>query len=201
MPQRASELPARWPSGRAYCGSAPSHRLDRSGGQAHDAHDNTIAHNIFVDCKPAAPTGTLVEHNICLGGKWDEIEGKARPIVTFTTNLLDADPRFVDAANGNYQLRDDSPAFALGFKLTPSEKIGLQQTADRRRAPRWPGRALPAESDSRGFGRGLREWRSGLVDSASAPGITLPGAAGTSEFWRRCRFCLDGWASSSTLNG
>lgn len=38
---------------------------------------------------------------------------------------VSADPRFVDIARMNFQLRDDSPAFAMGFKRIPFERIGL----------------------------------------------------------------------------
>ncbi|MFA6545299.1 MAG: right-handed parallel beta-helix repeat-containing protein, partial [Limisphaerales bacterium] len=83
----------------------------------------------------AAPTGTIIARNICQGGKWDEVEKKAQPFVTFQDNLLNADPHFLDAANGNFQLRDDSPAYALGFKRIPIEKIGLYKDSDR---ASWP---------------------------------------------------------------
>ena len=49
--------------------------------------------------------------------------------------MLDADPHFVDAAKGNFQLRDDSPAYKLGFQRIPIEKIGLVD--DETRAS-WP---------------------------------------------------------------
>ncbi len=39
--------------------------------------------------------------------------------------FLDHDPGFVDRANGDFRLKDDSPAFKLGFKQIPVEKIGL----------------------------------------------------------------------------
>jgi hypothetical protein len=42
-------------------------------------------------------------------------------------NLTDADPHFVDPSSGNYQLRDDSPAFAIGFNRTPIEGIGPEK--------------------------------------------------------------------------
>ena len=35
-----------------------------------------------------------------------------------------ADPMFVDAANGDYRLRPESPALKLGFKPIPAERIG-----------------------------------------------------------------------------
>lgn len=85
----------------------------------------------ILDGEPAAPKGSLIARNIQFGGKWDEVDKKARPFVTFQDNLLGVDPGIVDAANGNFQLRDDSPAFELGFKRIPVEEIGLINNADR----------------------------------------------------------------------
>jgi hypothetical protein len=82
-----------------------------------------------------APRGNLIERNICVGGRWGDFEAKAKPLVTFRDNLLDQDPRFVDAEHLNFRLKDDSPAFKLGFKRLPLEIIGLYQ--DDRRAS-WP---------------------------------------------------------------
>jgi hypothetical protein len=90
--------------------------------------------NILED-EPAAPKGNIVAHNICRGGRWDEIEEIARPLTTFEANLLDQDPLFVDPAHMNFQLRDGSPAYKLGFRRIPIEKIGLYE--DERRAS-WP---------------------------------------------------------------
>ncbi|OGV66548.1 MAG: hypothetical protein A3K19_23835 [Lentisphaerae bacterium RIFOXYB12_FULL_65_16] len=81
--------------------------------------------NILAE-EPAAPKGTIVKRNIIYQcDKWDEIEGKARPYVTLEDNLIAEDPHFVDAARQNFQLRDDSPAWRLGFQRIPIEKIGL----------------------------------------------------------------------------
>jgi len=39
--------------------------------------------------------------------------------------LIDGDPGFIDSSNENFQLKEDSPAFKLGFERIPVEKIGL----------------------------------------------------------------------------
>jgi len=40
------------------------------------------------------------------------------------TDSVIADPLFVDAAKDDYRLKDNSPAYKLGFKRIPVEKIG-----------------------------------------------------------------------------
>jgi hypothetical protein len=77
----------------------------------------------------------VVCRNLCLGGKWDEIEARARPMVAFQDNLVGADPGFVDAAHANYELKPEAPALKLGFEPLPLAKIGLY--ADPNRAS-WP---------------------------------------------------------------
>ena len=90
----------------------------------------------ILDEDPMAPKNNLVARNICWGGKWDtSIEGKAKPGVIMQDNLVQVDPLFEDAANEKFQLRDDSPAYKLGFKRLPLDKIGLYK--DKRRAS-WP---------------------------------------------------------------
>ncbi len=79
----------------------------------------------ILDDDPMAPKGNLIARNICVGGRWGDFEGKAKPLVKIEDNLLEQDPRFVDAARQNFQLQDGSPAFKLGFQRIPLEKIGL----------------------------------------------------------------------------
>ncbi len=45
--------------------------------------------------------------------------------------IINADPGFLDPAHENFQLRDDSPAYKLGFKRIPMEKIGLYRDEHR----------------------------------------------------------------------
>ena len=79
----------------------------------------------ILDKEPKAPEGNLIARNICVGGKWDDVYNEARPYLTFTDNLLDADPLIMNATGLDFRLKEDSPAFKLGFKPIPIEKIGL----------------------------------------------------------------------------
>ncbi len=85
----------------------------------------------YMDDEPAVPKGNVIARNVVWGGTWDEVEGKARPHVKFVDNLVNEDPRFVDAEKHNFQLREDSPAWKLGFQRIPLEKIGLYQDESR----------------------------------------------------------------------
>lgn len=89
----------------------------------------------ILDDDPMAPKGNRIARNICVGGRWGDFEAKAKPLVAFEDNLLDQDPRFVDPDHQNFQLKDDSPAYKLGFRRIPLEKIGLYASPDR---ASWP---------------------------------------------------------------
>ena len=97
----------------------------------------------ILNQNPMAPLGNLIARNICVRGRWGDFETAAKPMVTFQNNLLDQDPRFVDADHQNFQLKDDSPAYKLGFQRIPLEKIGPYQGPQR---ASWPVRpaARPA---------------------------------------------------------
>lgn len=81
----------------------------------------------ILDDDPGAPKRNRVERNLCVGGRWTEIEDKAEPHVTLRDNLVDVDPHFIAPEHGDYRLRDDSPAFAIGFVPIPFDRIGLQR--------------------------------------------------------------------------
>lgn len=75
--------------------------------------------------EPAVPKGNVVRRNVRRGGRWMDLQGVDRQLVTIENNLTEGDPRFVDAENMNFQLRDDSPAYEAGFERIPVERIGL----------------------------------------------------------------------------
>jgi hypothetical protein len=50
--------------------------------------------------------------------------------------FINSNPGFVDPTQGNFQLRDDSPAYKLGFKRIPMEKIGLYKDEYRSVVPK-----------------------------------------------------------------
>ncbi len=85
--------------------------------------------------EPMSPRNIKVIRNICLGGKWTNIEGAAASAVSFKDNLLDQDPLFVNAMRHNFNLKPESPAWKLGFKPIPFDKIGLYKHPDR---ASWP---------------------------------------------------------------
>ena len=78
---------------------------------------------------PDAPKYDVIQHNIVFRcPDWLQIQDKADslPGISIRANLTGRDPLFVDAAHGDYQLKSGSPAFALGFRRIPFEKIGLE---------------------------------------------------------------------------
>ena len=89
----------------------------------------------LLEDDPMAPKGTLITRNIAVGGKWTNIERAAIPYAVMKDNFTEGDPHLVDIAKGDFRLRKDSPAFKLGFKPIPIEKIGLYR--DSKRAT-WP---------------------------------------------------------------
>ncbi len=99
----------------------------------------------LLENDPMAPVGNIVRSNVSVGGRWDGIQGAARKFVTVENNLVDKDPHFVDAEKGDYRLRPDSPAFAVGFEPIPYEKIGCYQGPERASWP-IPRAARPADA-------------------------------------------------------
>jgi hypothetical protein len=71
------------------------------------------------------PENILVKDNISFGGKWKEVYWHAEDrMVDWVNNFVDQDPGFVDAPNGNFALKPDSPALKMGIKPLPLDQIG-----------------------------------------------------------------------------
>ncbi len=86
----------------------------------------------IIEDEPKAPKGNIIARNVFHGGQWDGIQKDARPYLRLEDNLIDEDPHFVNAEALDFRLRDDSPAFALGFKPIPMDRIGTYEDPDRR---------------------------------------------------------------------
>jgi len=87
----------------------------------------------LYDDEPARAKGNAVVRNICVGGRWlDLLDGLKEQDVVLKDNLVDQDPGFVDAANHDYRLKENSPALRLGFQQIPIERIGLKRSPGRR---------------------------------------------------------------------
>ena len=76
-------------------------------------------------------------------GRWMDAPKTARELGVIKDNLIAdpddlaaTDPKFVDPANMNFQIADDSPAYKLGFKKIPFEKIGLYEDEFRKALPK-----------------------------------------------------------------
>ena len=79
---------------------------------------------LYEDPDTAVPKGNSIVRNVSYGGKWlDLLDGMTDKIVHIQDNFIGGDPGFVDATHGNFQLRDDSPVYKLGFKRIPMEQI------------------------------------------------------------------------------
>lgn len=90
----------------------------------------------LYDKNPALPEGNSIVNNIAYEGKWLELlDGVTDKIVKIEGNLFGVDPGFVDPKIKNFQLRKDSPAYKLGFKQIPMERIGLFKDQYRKTLP------------------------------------------------------------------
>jgi hypothetical protein len=85
--------------------------------------------------KPMAPVGNVIARNIFVNPRWIGTEPDAKPYLHPEDNLIGQDPHFVDAEHLNFQLKEDSPAYKLGFQKIPIEKMGLYASPNR---ASWP---------------------------------------------------------------
>lgn len=90
----------------------------------------------LLEDQPGLAKNNTIARNICTGGSWLALhDNLTEEIVQVRNNLVGTDPHFVDAANGDFRLAEDSPAWALGFVPLPMERIGLQRDRFRTTLP------------------------------------------------------------------
>ena len=74
------------------------------------------------------PEGNLIVRNICHNSKWLHTHWHANlKAIAIQNNVTQEDPLFTDPANDDYTLAEESPAYELGFKPIPTDKIGCEQ--------------------------------------------------------------------------
>lgn len=85
----------------------------------------------ILDQNPEEPRGNIIVNNISVGGTWKNISKGIENMVTMKDNLINTDPGFLDQEGEKFQLKDISPAYKIGFKRIPIEKIGLYEDPNR----------------------------------------------------------------------
>jgi len=88
---------------------------------------------VRIDCRTSA--GTVWIDDVSLREAETVDEWTAWQEMGLDAHSVVADPRFVDAANGDYRLQPDSPALKLGFQPIPVDQIGCYPDPLR---VRWP---------------------------------------------------------------
>jgi len=84
----------------------------------------------LLEDDPVSAKGNVVRRNIRFGGGWLELYdglSEETPYLTFEDNWTEGDPGFVDAASGDWRLREDAPVLELGFRPIPVDRIGPQE--------------------------------------------------------------------------
>ena len=84
----------------------------------------------YREGKGVPPEGNSIVRNIVSDGEWIVDSATNQPdrsLFKIRDNLIGRDPRFVDTANMDFQIKAGSPAYELGFRKIPFEKIGLQK--------------------------------------------------------------------------
>jgi len=78
----------------------------------------------ILDGDPGMPEGNMINRNIVYNSDFIELIDVDRNILEIEDNLTDKDPQFLDPEDGDFRLKETSPAFELGFNPIPFEEIG-----------------------------------------------------------------------------
>lgn len=112
---------------KSYFDGSNNTLFDRLKAMSHDQPPYSVRYPELVrllDDEPRAPKGNRIARNVCTGGKWLDLHGVDAKLLDLADNLVDQDPLFVDREKCDFRLRGDSPAWKLGFKPIPVERIG-----------------------------------------------------------------------------
>lgn len=89
----------------------------------------------YMDNEPSEPKGNRVVRNVSRCNRWMDllaVQEKAWGN-EFADNVTQGEVKFADAAHHDFNPAPDSPAWKMGFKRIPVEKIGLERDEDRER--------------------------------------------------------------------
>lgn len=75
-----------------------------------------------VKVPKAKNTGKLVDRNLIFNSELTQIFG-------WDEHSIVADPQFIDPENGDFRVKEGSPAFDIGFKNFPMDQFGVKKTA------------------------------------------------------------------------
>lgn len=77
--------------------------------------------------QPAVPKNNRLIRNVAPGSLRLELtDGLERSILLMKDNFTSGDPGFMNSAKNDFQLRQDSPVYKMGFQQIPFEEIGLK---------------------------------------------------------------------------
>ena len=72
------------------------------------------------------PEGNLILRNISWKSDWIDIRHNVNPkMVALQNNFIDEDPHFINEAQADFRLQENSPVYEIGFKPIPVDKIGM----------------------------------------------------------------------------
>lgn len=88
--------------------------------------------------EPALPKGNVVRRNVFYLGQPFQFMDNTERLIAIYDNLTGVDPGFLDFQRNDFRLREDSPAYALGFEPLPWERMGLWEDEFRGALPAPP---------------------------------------------------------------
>ncbi len=94
----------------------------------------TAVEPFYLDDKGVPPEGNAIIRNISVGGPWLVVGWNATTeMLDLRDNMINQNPGFIDPEKLDFRLREDSSAWATGFRPIPFENIGLYRDEHRKR--------------------------------------------------------------------